>query len=205
MAEIRKEVFEQFMRVQGLLRRFLMQSFLSFGPWGNPHRGQGRVLAILKMKPEISQKELCYLLDISKQSLAEILNKLEKNGYITREKSLEDNRVFRVKLTEKGAVVASDIDEASHELEAIFDCLSEEELVNLNGYLKRIEEQLERQSTGSEDDLRKRMRERFMEHRLRFLEKYGHPLDRGYFLKFFGGGFCKDWDFDRKDQKDKEG
>lgn len=34
------------------------------------HIGQGRVLAILKLKPEISQRDLSYLLDMSKQSLA---------------------------------------------------------------------------------------------------------------------------------------
>ena len=50
----------------------------AFRPYGDSRRGQGRVLAILKMQPEISQKELLYLLDMRPQSLGELLSKLEK-------------------------------------------------------------------------------------------------------------------------------
>ena len=47
-------------------------------------RGQGRVLAWLKMQPEISRKELAYLLDMRAQSLGELLAKLERIAYIER-------------------------------------------------------------------------------------------------------------------------
>ena len=70
------------MRLEGLLHRHMavgrQRTFM------NPHRGQGRVLSILKLKPEITQKELTYLLDMSKQALGELLKKLENCGYITR-------------------------------------------------------------------------------------------------------------------------
>jgi DNA-binding MarR family transcriptional regulator len=166
MSEMKKEILEQFIRLQGLLHRYHTQHFMEFGPLGNPHRGQGRVLSILKMKPEMSQKELTYLLDMSKQGLAELLNKLEKKGYIKREPVEEDRRSFNIILTEEGAAVAGEIDDNPLDLDKVFDCLSDEELAKLNEYLQRIIECLENQLPGDDNDLRKQMMEKFMEHYL---------------------------------------
>lgn len=166
MSEIKNEILEQFIRLQGLLHRYHTQHFMEFGPLGNPHRGQGRVLSILKLKPEISQKELTYLLDMSKQGLAELLNKLEKKGYIKRELVEEDRRSFNIKLTEEGAAVAGEIDDMPLDLDKVFNCLSDEELAKLYEYLQRIIECLEDQLPGDDNDLRKQMMEKFMEHYL---------------------------------------
>ena len=166
MSEIKKETLEQFIHLQGLLHRYHTQRFMEFGPFGNPHRGQGRILSILKMKPEISQKELTYLLDMSKQGLAELLNKLEKKGYVKREPVEEDRRSFNIKLTEAGAAVAGNMDDIPLDLDKVFDCLNDKELDKLHEYLKRIIECLETQLPGDDYDLRKQMRERFMEHYL---------------------------------------
>ena len=193
MSELRKEILEQVMRLQTLLHRYQTQSFMSFGPWGNPQRGQGRVLSILKMKPEISQKELTYLLDMSKQSLAELLNKLEKNGYIKRETSDEDHRSFNIKLTEEGAAVAGEMDEMPLELIDLFDAFNEEELANLSDYLKRILARLEKQFSGDDSDSRKRMTERFMRHRGRRFGKFEPSFDRDDFSGFFGGRYHRRW------------
>ena len=166
MSEIKNEILEQLIRLQGLLHRYHTQHFMEFGPLGNPHRGQGRVLSILKLKPEISQKELTYLLDMSKQGLAELLNKLEKKGYIKREPVEEDRRSFNIKLTEEGAAVAGEIDDMPLDLDKVFDCLSDEELAKLYEYLQRIIKSLEDQLPGDDNDLRKQMMEKFMEHYL---------------------------------------
>ena len=124
------------------------------------------MLSILKLKPEISQKELTYLLDMSKQGLTELLNKLEKKGYIKREPVEEDRRSFNIKLTEEGAAVAGEMDDMPLDLDKVFDRLSDEELAKLYEYLKRIIESLEDQLPGDDYDLRKQMMERFMEHYL---------------------------------------
>ena len=182
MSETQKEIFEQFIRLQGLLHRYHTQHFMELGPLGNPHRGQGRVLSILKLKPEISQKELTYLLDMSKQGLAELLNKLEKKGYIKREPVEEDRRSFNIKLTEEGAAVAGEMDDMPLDLDKVFDCLSDEELAKLYEYLKRIIECLEDQLPGDDYDLRKQMMERFMEH-------YLHGKHEGDFSVLLGGRF----------------
>jgi DNA-binding MarR family transcriptional regulator len=66
-------------------------------------RGQGRILAMLKIQDEISTKDLSYLLGIRVASLNELLAKLERGGYITREPSPADRRVILIKLTPAGS------------------------------------------------------------------------------------------------------
>ncbi|MCL2322220.1 MAG: MarR family transcriptional regulator [Oscillospiraceae bacterium] len=91
------------------------------------------------MKPEISTKELSYLLDIRQQSLNELLNKLEKQDFVTRTQSETDKRVLMVNLTEKGKNVQSqDVGYSD-----IFNCLNEEEKEAFSEYLTRVISALE--------------------------------------------------------------
>lgn len=138
MNEIKIMITEQLQQLQMLMHRATFQDFRGGGRARNPHRGQGRVLAILKLKPEISQRDLSYLLDMSKQSLAELLTKLEKSGYITREPSEEDKRVLTIKLTEEGRKAAENVEEHDPDTENILDCLNSEELTAFSDYLERI-------------------------------------------------------------------
>ncbi len=68
----------------------------------DPRQGQGRILSALRRMQSISQKELGFILDIRPQSLGELLQKLEANGYITRHRSPTDKRALIVELTAKG-------------------------------------------------------------------------------------------------------
>ncbi|MBP9478421.1 MAG: MarR family transcriptional regulator [Sebaldella sp.] len=140
-------LFGQFARVEWLLHRYHQHNHRVHGPMGDPHRGQGRILALLKMQPEISQKDLVFLLDMRPQSLGELLMKLERAGYITRTPSEADRRVMNIKLTDEGAKVT----EHQNSFEKLFNCLNEEEQEILSGYLNRITEGLEKQF--SEDGL----------------------------------------------------
>ena len=142
-------LFERFHRMEGLMHRLHQQSRRDHGPMGDPHRGQGRVLALLKLQPEISQKDLLYLLDMKPQSLGELLAKLEHKGFIIRNPSETDRRVMQIRLTEAGAKAA----EKPYDSEDIFQCLSEEEQAVLCGYLDRIIEALE-QSLDADDNTR---------------------------------------------------
>lgn len=92
----------------------------------DPLRGQGRVLALLAMKPETTQKELQYLLDMKQQSLSELLTKLEAKGFVEKQKSTEDGRVTVVRLTEAGAAAAPNPAEKPR-VTGAYDCLSDEE------------------------------------------------------------------------------
>jgi DNA-binding MarR family transcriptional regulator len=145
------DLFEQFVRLEWLLHRYHQQNHRDHGPMGDPHRGQGRILALLKLKPEISQKELSDILDMRSQSMGELLAKLERSGYITRTPSQADRRVMDIRLTETGKE-ASGKDEQRPDTEALFGCLNEEEQINLSDYLGRIISMLEQQFNDSEPE-----------------------------------------------------
>ena len=175
MSDIKTTIAEQLQQLQMLMHRASFQSFMG-DRMQNPYRGQGRVLAILKMKPEISQKELGFLLNMSKQALAELLAKLEKSGYITREPSEEDKRVMTIKLTESGLNAAGDVGEGAPETAKIFDCLNDEELAAFSGYLARIIERYEDLFPGEDFKERFRMMEAFMHRYGRgFGDHHGRP------------------------------
>lgn len=159
------------------LQMLMYRSFSSrLGRQTNPMRGQGRVLALLKLKPVISQKELTYLLNMSRQSAAELIAKLEKNGYITRKPSEEDKRVMIIELTEAGEKADIDGEDTAPEAVQIFSCLNEEELTAFSGYLERIIKHCEEQFPN--EDFRRHRR-----HMERFMSAYG----RGLHGQGFGG------------------
>jgi len=207
MSDIRKEVIMQFERLQALQHRYQAKSFLNFGPGGNPNRGQGLVLRVLKMQPEISQKDLTYILDMSKQSVAELLVKLEKSGYITRIPSEQDRRTSNIKLTAEGSAVADEMDDTSQKTGKAFDCLSDEEMEIFSDFLGRIIKQLEELS-GDENDLREQMMKKFMENHPDGFGGRGAGFGRGGFGDAspdgrrggFGRGF-----HERHDDADKKG
>lgn len=134
MNEMNTELYEKLGRPMRLLHKNHLRAYAERGPMADPTRGQGRIIAILKMQDSISTKDLSYLLDIRISSLNELLSKMEKAGYITREPSENDKRVMLVKLTEKG----KSEQQQEWNPNAIFDCLSENEQKTFGEYLDRI-------------------------------------------------------------------
>lgn len=132
-------MFEDFMRFENILRRYLF--WQKKGNVANPHQGQGRVLMLLNMQPEITQKQLTFLLDMRPQSLGELLTKLEKNEYITRTPSPEDRRVMVVRLTEAGKAAAEKM--TGEPEKTIFDQLDAEEQEQLAGLLNKLSDYME--------------------------------------------------------------
>ncbi len=150
---IRKDdlLLEKLLRVQWLMHRYHQQKLREYGPMGNPHRGQGRILALLKLRPEISQKDLGYLLDMRPQSMGELLMKLERSGYITRTPSEEDRRILNIRLTEEGEKAAEQAGQRVDHGE-LFDCLTEEEQETLGILLGRIIGSLEQQLGDAQEE-----------------------------------------------------
>lgn len=148
------DLLEQLFHLAGLLRRRTVQMHGERGPFGSPHQGQGRVLALLKLKPEVSQKELSTILDIRSQSLGELLAKLERQGYITRTPSEEDRRGMNISLTEAGKAASVKQDEKA-DFDSFFDCLEAEEQKKLGEFLERLSRRLEEEiaAAGGEGDV----------------------------------------------------
>ena len=149
------DIYEKMSTLQWLMKRYQMFCQAESGPFADTSRGQGRILAMLKIQPEIATKELAYLLGIRQQSLNELLNKLEKNGYIERKPSENDKRVMIVHLTEKGKQTK----QPETDYQKIFDCLLPEELQQLSQYLDRIIKAFQEQNGNvfEENDMTSRM------------------------------------------------
>ena len=104
----------------------------------DPHQGQGRILSALRGDQIISQKELGLALDIRPQSLGELLQKLETNGYIQRYRSTTDKRALIVELTDKG----EDFQQQKPDYKELFVGLNAQEKKLLKSFLEKISAQL---------------------------------------------------------------
>jgi DNA-binding MarR family transcriptional regulator len=174
MNKIKSQLTEQFLRLETLIFRHRMRTQAKDSSQMNPNKGQGRVLAILKLQPEIGQKELGYLLDMSKQALAGLIGKLERNGCVTRTQSEKDHRAYIIKLTDTGREALPDENTETDEInefELILDCFNDEEQHELSGFLNRIIAAFEKKyaDTGEYD-----FAELFRE---KFFSKHKHSLD----------------------------
>ncbi len=74
----------------------------------------GGVLHLLYIKKEVTMKEIAEYTYKTKPTVTVLVNKLEKLGYVYREKSVEDHRVIYIKLTNEG-----------HKLKPIFEKVSD--------------------------------------------------------------------------------
>lgn len=111
------------------------------GPAADPTRGQGRILATLKLQDGIATKDLAFILGMRVASLNEALGKLEKAELITREAAEDDKRVMLIRLTDAGRATK----QLSPERPDAFSSLSDDEREQLGGMLDRVIEQLEQQ------------------------------------------------------------
>ena len=127
MDEHNQHLMKHLFEFNALMQHNYSHSFRNWGPFDNPHKGQARVLTLMKSQPEITQKELSHSLNMKNQSLGELLTKLERSGYITRMPSDQDRRIMNIQLTSLGKEVADEVEKKIANIADIFDCLSEQE------------------------------------------------------------------------------
>lgn len=114
-------------------------------------RSAHRMLMILSASEgTISQTYIADRLEISTAAVAVMLKKLESDGYIQRSVNQNDSRFNSIELTKKGAeiVESSKKDFLSIDL-ALFDGFDENEMLALNGFLDRIQVNIEKIEGGS--------------------------------------------------------
>jgi DNA-binding MarR family transcriptional regulator len=134
-------------RLQSLLQRRRHRSYRQSRPWSDPSRGQGRLLAMLKLQDGIATKDLAYMLGIRPASLNELVAKLEKSGHVTRQQSDTDGRVWLVKLTDQGRAEPTTVG-----TEEAFASLSQEDQSKLRSYLVTVIANLEEELGAGPDD-----------------------------------------------------
>ena len=138
-------LLNQYMRIARKHRCVLEKRLNSTGVY----RSQHRVLMCIHDHPNISQKELARMNDITSATIAVTLKKLEKGGYISRTVDERDNRFNQITVTEKGQQVVKDSRRIFSEVEkAMFSGFTEEEFSAMGGYFDRIMENLARLELG---------------------------------------------------------
>ena len=196
------ELYEKLTKLQWLLHRQHIQGYRQGENLADGTRGQGRILAVLKLQDGISTKDLSYLLGVKVSSLNELLSKLEKSGHVTREPSEQDKRVMLVKLTDKGRSQQSQAERAT-DFSDIFDCLTEEEQRAFGAHLDKVIDALgaklgfdddEFEWLKSAQDKRSRLFAEMSEHGRSFRDMHGGFRGMGGFRR---GGFGHMGGFDR--------
>ena len=141
-------VHERLRRLQRLSRRRHIEARSSWGPFGDTTRGQGRVLAALKLSSPLPTRDLAYLLDIRQQSLNELLTKLEAQGLVERRPSESDRRVRIVSLTQAGQNASTGTGRSEY-----LGVLTDEEAAELSRLLDKVIASLEEELglDGDED------------------------------------------------------
>lgn len=164
-----KDLYRKLLQFQWLINRKQTQTTKTNGPLADTTRGQGRVIATLKVQEELSTKGLAFILRISVPSLNELLSKLEKGEYISRTPSESDRRVMIIRLTDKGKQVKQN----SMDYDDIFKSLNDEEKMAFAASLSKLVTSLESDlGTASDDDQNA------------FLNKSSDPLSAEQFDEF---------------------
>ncbi len=92
------EVFSAFRRAMHLNRQLLGRMMATHGD----HPGAAGVLRALAERDGISQRDLAEVLHLSRPTVTTMLQRMEQNGLIERWDDEADQRLTRIRLTEKG-------------------------------------------------------------------------------------------------------
>lgn len=87
----------------------------------------------------LTQSDICSLSRLKAPSISLLLQQMEKDEFIVREKTKEDNRISVVKLTEKGLIESEKIKNIFMDKEKmIFSCLTSKEIKALSTITDKI-------------------------------------------------------------------
>ena len=101
--------------------------------------GQGRILFALWQEDNIPIRELSKKTQLTKSTLTTMLERLKNTGYLRPELDEKDGRLRRVKLSEKSIKLQQKYFDVSKKMTEIFyGTLTEEEIDEFEGYLRRI-------------------------------------------------------------------
>lgn len=108
------------------------------------YQGQPPLLFTLEHKDGLSQREIADILKIAPSTINVMLKRMEKSGILIRKKDLDDQRISRVYLTDKGRVICKKAKEAIKSLsEECFEGFSDDEKETLKLLLKKMGNNLE--------------------------------------------------------------
>ena len=149
-------LLDKYLRIARRHRNVMEKQLSSTGVY----RSQHKILMVIFENPNISQKELADMNEVSTATIAVSLKKLEKGGYISRLVDAKDNRYNQICITEKGRRIVEESHKIFREVDkAMFSGFSEEECRELEQALDRIYGNLEEYEQKKERE-RKALRDR---------------------------------------------
>lgn len=136
-------------RAIGLLIRIMRRHHACverrIGDLGIHHSQHRMLMQLAKREGELpSQKELAEAMGISPAAVATTLKRLEKEGYIARSCTDEDNRRNEIRITDQGlskVVESREIFEKTDR--SMFEGFSAEEMATLLAFMERIDKNLD--------------------------------------------------------------
>ncbi|HSJ57447.1 MAG TPA: MarR family transcriptional regulator [Anaerolineae bacterium] len=111
------------------------------------YRGQPPVLRALWAQDGLTHTDLARTLEVQPATITKMINRMEKNGFVQRRQDADDQRVWRVYVTEAGRAVQEDVRQVWRMLEQeAFEGFTMEERVLLRRFFLQIRENLVRAS-----------------------------------------------------------
>ena len=100
---------------------------------------RGRIIFVLWGKDGVPIKTLCEKTSLDKSTLTGIIDRLERDGYITKKPSETDKRSTLISLTGKEQEFAQNVQKVSNEMNKIFyKGFTDEEILQFDTMLERI-------------------------------------------------------------------
>jgi len=107
------------------------------------HKGQGFILFHLWHHDGIAQNVIAHALHVSPATVTSMLQRMERDGWITRERDADDQRVVRVHLTEKARALHEEVRASFRDLEKeVTSVLTKGERETLRELLVKLHEHL---------------------------------------------------------------
>jgi DNA-binding MarR family transcriptional regulator len=121
-------------------RRYADRALALLQARGHPALGTAHVTLLPHIDPEGTRATvLATRAGITKQAVGQLLNDLEKAGYITRTADADDARAARVTFTRRGRKLVEDADAVKTEVDAVFaESVGEQGLARLRSLLVRL-------------------------------------------------------------------
>ena len=108
------------------------------------NKSQAGVLFTLHGSDSMSQKELAARLNVTPPSITSAIQKMEKEGYLTRHPDPADQRVMRLTLTEKGKSCIKGVYTVAEQMEELmFQGMTREEIMLFKRLLFQIKDNLD--------------------------------------------------------------
>lgn len=106
-------------------------------------RTHASILRLLKIQPVLSMSELGEKLQVTKQNITQLIDKLEKLGYVERSSAPTDRRVILIKLSDSGNTFVDTYLIKLHDyFSTIFSQLTLDDLVLFKSSIKVLKELL---------------------------------------------------------------